>query len=279
MRIFEQIADVRAALAARGIARVGLVPTMGNLHDGHLTLVKACRDACDLSVVSVFVNPLQFGPNEDFEAYPRTLQDDAALLEGHADILFAPLEREMYPNGREGHALLSVPRLANILCGAHRPGHFDGVSTVVMKLFNIVAPSRAFFGEKDYQQLTLIRTMCAQLDVPIEIIGVPTVRAPDGLALSSRNRYLNAEERTRAPTIYRTLSTITTALAGGNRSFEALERAGTEQLRDAGFTVDYVAVRDAGTLEQPQTSTGEFVVLAAARLGRTRLIDNVRVRV
>jgi pantoate--beta-alanine ligase len=188
MRIFEKIADVRAALASRGTARVGLVPTMGNLHDGHLTLVKACRDACDVTVVSVFVNPLQFGPNEDFEAYPRTLQDDAALLEHDADILFAPSEREMYPNGREGHTLVSVPRLANILCGAHRPGHFDGVGTVVLKLFNIVGPSRVFFGEKDYQQLTLIRTVCAQLDLPIEITGVPTVRAPDGLALSSRNR-------------------------------------------------------------------------------------------
>jgi len=201
------------------------------------------------------------------------------MLEGHADVLFAPQEREMYPNGREGHALISVPRLANILCGAHRPGHFDGVGTVVMKLFNIVAPLRAFFGEKDYQQLTLIRTICAQLDAPIEITGVPTVRAPDGLALSSRNRYLSAEERTRAPTIYRTLTAISAALAHGTRSVEALERDGAAQLRDAGFSVDYVAVRDADTLEQPQTATGQFVVLAAARLGRTRLIDNVRVRV
>ena len=279
MRIFEKIADVRAALASRGTARVGLVPTMGNLHDGHLTLVKTCRDACELTVVSVFVNPLQFGPNEDFEAYPRTLQDDAALLEHDADILFAPSEREMYPNGREGHTLVSVPRLANILCGAHRPGHFDGVSTVVLKLFNIVGPSRVFFGEKDYQQLTLIRTVCAQLDLPIEITGVPTVRAPDGLALSSRNRYLNAEERTRAPAIYRTLSGISAALARGDRSFTALEQTGAAHLREVGFDVDYVSVRDARTLEPARSGTGEFVVLAAARLGRTRLIDNVRVQV
>jgi len=279
MRIFEKIADVRAALASRGTARVGLVPTMGNLHDGHLTLVKTCRDACELTVVSVFVNPLQFGPNEDFEAYPRTLHDDAALLEHDADILFAPSEREMYPNGREGHTLVSVPRLANILCGAHRPGHFDGVGTVVLKLFNIVGPSRVFFGEKDYQQLTLIRTVCAQLDLPIEITGVPTVRAPDGLALSSRNRYLNAEERTRAPAIYRTLSGISAALARGDRSFTALEQTGAAHLREVGFDVDYVSVRDARTLEPARSGTGEFVVLAAARLGRTRLIDNVRVQV
>jgi pantoate--beta-alanine ligase len=279
MRIVEKIADVRAALAPHRAARVGLVPTMGNLHDGHLTLVKACREACDVTVVSVFVNPLQFGPNEDFEAYPRTLQDDAALLEHDADILFAPSEREMYPNGRDGHTLISVPRLANILCGAHRPGHFDGVGTVVLKLFNIVAPSRVFFGEKDYQQLTLIRTICTQLDVPIEITGVPTVRAADGLALSSRNRYLSAGERTRAPAIYRTLSGIGAALARGDRAFDALERTGVANLREAGFDVDYVSVRDARTLDPAQSGTREFVVLAAARLGRTRLIDNVRVQV
>jgi len=172
-----------------------------------------------------------------------------------------------------------VPRLANILCGAHRPGHFDGVGTVVLKLFNIVGPSRVFFGEKDYQQLTLIRTVCAQLDLPIEITGVPTVRAPDGLALSSRNRYLNAEERTRAPAIYRTLSGISAALARGDRSFTALEQTGAAHLREVGFDVDYVSVRDARTLEPARSGTGEFVVLAAARLGRTRLIDNVRVQV
>ncbi len=279
MQLLTKIADVRAALAPDRSLRIGLVPTMGNLHDGHLTLVKKCREACDVTVVSIFVNPLQFGPNEDFEAYPRTLNDDAALLEGSADILFAPSEHEMYPNGRNGHTTVAVPRLANILCGAHRPGHFDGVGTVVLKLFNIVAPSRVFFGEKDYQQLTLIRTICAQLDLPIEITGVPTVRAPDGLALSSRNRYLNAEERTRAPAIHRTLKAIGDALTRGDRSFEALERTGVSQLSDAGFNVDYVSIRDARTLDLPQTTAAEFVVLAAARLGRTRLIDNVLVRV
>ncbi len=281
MVTLEKIADVRAALAARrGNARIGLVPTMGNLHEGHNSLVQTCKAACDVTVVSVFVNPLQFGPNEDYDAYPRTLQDDAALLErSGVDILFAPSELEMYPSGREGQTLVSVPSLANILCGEHRPGHFDGVGTVVLKLFNIVAPSRVFFGEKDYQQLTLIRTICRQLDLPIEITGVPTVRAPDGLALSSRNRYLSAEERARAPLIHRTLTQITAALKGGDRSFDALEQSAAAQLRAAGFNVDYVSIRDARTLEPPHRATGEFVALAAARLGRTRLIDNVRVRV
>jgi pantoate--beta-alanine ligase len=280
MRIIETITDVREALAAHRSVRIGFVPTMGNLHDGHLSLVRASRAACDVTVVSVFVNPLQFGPNEDFEAYPRTLQDDAALLErSGVDILFAPSELEMYPTGREGHTLVAVPRLANILCGEHRPGHFDGVGTIVLKLFNIVAPSRVFFGEKDYQQLTLIRTICNQLNVPIEITGVATVRAPDGLALSSRNRYLSAEERALAPLIHRTLAGIIAALEGGDRSFDALEQSAAAQLQAAGFNVDYVSIRDARTLEPPHHATDEFVALTAARLGRTRLIDNVRVRV
>ncbi len=280
MRIIETITDVRAALAARRSARIGLVPTMGNLHDGHLSLVQTSRAACDVTVVSVFVNPLQFGPNEDYDAYPRTLQDDAVLLErSDVDILFAPSELEMYPTGRERHTLVAVPRLASILCGEHRPGHFDGVGTIVLKLFNIVAPSRVFFGEKDYQQLTLVRTICEQLNLPIEITGVPTVRASDGLALSSRNRYLSAEERARAALIHRTLAQITGALKGGDRSFDALEQRAAAQLEAAGFNVDYVSIRDARTLEPPHHTTDEFVALTAARLGRTRLIDNVRVRV
>jgi len=281
MRIITTIDDVRAALAEkRNDARVGLVPTMGNLHEGHLSLVNASRQACGITIVSVFVNPLQFGPNEDFELYPRTLQDDAALLERNGvDVLFAPGEHEMYPNGRDGHAMVTVPRLATILCGEHRPGHFDGVGTVVLKLFNIVAPDRAFFGEKDFQQLTLIRTICRQLDVPIEITGVPTVRAADGLALSSRNRYLDPEERARAPLIHQTLSEITTALAHGARDYTALERGAVARLDTGGFKADYVSIRNALTLAAPTPSDRELVVLAAARLGRTRLIDNLRVRV
>ena len=198
MRTLEKIDDVRAALAARPCLRAsGSCRRWAICTKDISRWSKQCREACDVTVVSVFVNPLQFGPNEDFEAYPRTLQDDAALLErSGADILFAPTEQEMYPHGRNGHTTVSVPRLANILCGAHRPGHFDGVGdSRAETVQHRRARSRAFFGEKDYQQLTLIRTFCAQLDLPIEITGVPTVRAPDGLALSSRNRYL---ERRRA---------------------------------------------------------------------------------
>jgi pantoate--beta-alanine ligase len=278
MRTLATIADIRAALAARRSgATVGLVPTMGNLHDGHLSLVAASRRSCDITVVSVFVNPLQFGPHEDFDRYPRTPAEDAALLEAAGvDLLFAPTERDMYPGGREGHVVVTVPALTSILCGAHRPGHFDGVGTVVLKLFNIVAPTQAFFGQKDYQQLTLIKTICRQLDVPVDIVGVPTVRADDGLALSSRNQYLNTDERACAPLIQRTLKDVRASLERGERNYATLEREAASRLTHAGFAVDYVAIRNATTLALPTDDNREFVVLAAARLGRTRLIDNVR---
>jgi pantoate--beta-alanine ligase len=278
MRTIETIADMRTALATvRERATVGLVPTMGNLHEGHLSLVEASRESCDVTVVSVFVNPLQFGPNEDFDRYPRTPAEDAALLErAGVDFLFAPSEREMYPSGRETHVVITLPALTSILCGAHRPGHFDGVGTVVLKLFNIVAPTRAFFGQKDYQQLTLIKTICRQLDVPIEIVGAPTVRADDGLALSSRNQYLSDDERDRAPAIQRALQEARGSLERGDRSYAALEAAAAASLAKVGFAVDYVAIRNAVTLAAPTEDDRELVVLAAARLGRTRLIDNVR---
>ena len=279
MHTLTTIAEMRAALAARGSAKVGLVPTMGNLHEGHLSLVEASRRSCDVTVVSVFVNPLQFGPNEDFERYPRTPTEDAALLErAGADFRFAPSERDMYPNGRDGHVVVTVPSLTSILCGAHRPGHFDGVGTVVLKLFNIVMPARAFFGEKDYQQLTLIKTICRQLDVSLEIVGIPTVRAADGLALSSRNQYLSSDERARAPMIQRTLQEIRVALENGDRKYGALEQSGASKLTNGGFVVDYVSIRDADSLAAPIDGDRDLVVLAAARLGRTRLIDNVRAR-
>ena len=272
------ITDMRAALAAeRNNATVGLVPTMGNLHEGHLSLVDASRRSSDVTVVSVFVNPLQFGPNEDFERYPRTPEEDAALLErAGVDFRFAPSESDMYPNGRDDHVVVTVPSLTSILCGAHRPGHFDGVGTVVLKLFNIVAPTKAFFGEKDYQQLTLIKTICRQLDVPIDIVGVPTIRAADGLALSSRNQYLSSDERARAPAVQRTLQEIRIALEKDDRNYVALERAGASKLSDEGFVVDYVSIRSAESLAAPRDDDRELVVLTAARLGRTRLIDNVR---
>jgi pantoate--beta-alanine ligase len=278
MRTITSIADMRAALAARTADRtVGLVPTMGNLHEGHLSLVAASRRACDITAVSIFVNPLQFGPNEDFDRYPRTPTADAALLEAAGvDLLFAPTEHDMYPTGRDGHVAVTVPSLTSILCGAHRPGHFDGVGTVVLKLLNIVAPTKAFFGEKDYQQLTLIKTICRQLDMPVDIVGVPTVRAADGLALSSRNQYLSNDERARAPLIQRALRYMRSALERGDRNYAELERAAASSLADAGFAVDYVAIRNANTLAAPVGTDSEFVVLAAARLGRTRLIDNVR---
>ena len=256
--------------------RIALVPTMGNLHDGHLTLVDASRDRADLVVATVFVNPLQFGPNEDFDAYPRTLDADASALEAHgADLLFAPPVEEMYPDGPELATRVTVDGLSGELCGADRPGHFDGVTTVVTKLFGLVQPDLAVFGRKDLQQLTLIRTMVRDLSMPIVIVGVDTVRAEDGLALSSRNGYLSADERARAPELHRALVRIATALDDGQRDFAALEQGARSALGDAGFAPDYVSVRRARDLAVPAPTDDALVVLGAARLGRTRLIDNV----
>ncbi len=270
------IAELRERL--RGAAGVGLVPTMGNLHDGHLALVRACRAQCRTVVVSAFVNPTQFGPNEDLGSYPRTLAADLALLEAErVDAVFAPAVEEMYPLGETAPAVVSVPALANTLCGADRPGHFDGVATVVAKLFNIVAPERAFFGEKDWQQLAVVRSMARSLDMAVEVFGIPTVRAADGLALSSRNGYLTAAQRRQAAAINRSIAAIASAIERGEGDYAALERRGSRELADAGFTVDYVAVRDAERLTAPDASTRRLRVLAAARLGSTRLIDNVGV--
>ena len=270
------IATLRAALDGRRHRSVGLVPTMGNLHAGHMALVEACRRVCDICVVSIFVNPTQFGPNEDFGNYPRTLDDDLKLLEAAGtDLVFNPSVEAMYPDGRD--VAVSVASLAHTLCGAARPGHFDGVATVVAKLFNIVAPDEAFFGEKDWQQLTLIRTMARQLDMPLRVTGVPTVREASGLAMSSRNNYLSDEERQRAALINRTLNKIRTGIERGDHDYEATEARGREELAAAGFDVDYVAVRDADRLVPPDTDTRTLRILAAARLGRARLIDNVGV--
>lgn len=277
MLIAHTIPVLRAAVAERqGAGPVGLVPTMGNLHDGHLALVTAAADACRTTVASIFVNPLQFGAGEDFEDYPRTFDADAALLESHGvDILFAPGVAEVYPDGRADTAVISVPALSGLLCGANRPGHFDGVATVVAKLLNMARPDRAYFGEKDWQQLVLIRTMARALDMTADIVGVPTVRAADGLALSSRNQYLSEDERRVAAQLHRTLIDIREAVAGGERDFGALEDQGRSALATAGFEVDYVAVRDAETLTEPRNDGRALRVLAAARLGRARLIDNL----
>ena len=259
--------------------KVALVPTMGNLHAGHTTLVERAHECADRVVVSIFVNPLQFGPNEDFQAYPRTPQEDHALLEQFkTDVLFAPEVSDLYPQGMQSHTKVEVPEISDLLCGAVRPGHFVGVATVVAKLFNIVQPDIALFGEKDFQQLAVIKRMVADLCMPLEVKGVPTVRDADGLAMSSRNRYLDSPQRALAPNLYRVLSEIRASLQQGRRDFSVLERSSTEQLNQLGFHTDYVAVRDANTLHLPTEKSKEAVVLAAARLGRARLIDNLVVQ-
>lgn len=257
---------------------VAFVPTMGNLHAGHLSLIEAARKRGDRFVASIFVNPMQFGPNEDFAHYPRTPeQDERMLAEAGCDLMFMPDVAEVYPRGPDHGTRVFVPELSTILCGEFRPGHFQGVSTVVAKLFNIVQPDIAVFGEKDFQQLTIIRRMVADLCMPIEIIGAPTVREPDGLAMSSRNQYLTPEERRIAPVIYQTLKKAVERLRAGDRDFEGIERSSREALTAAGLRPDYFAIREAAELAVPGPQSTDLVVLTAARLGKVRLIDNLRV--
>jgi pantoate--beta-alanine ligase len=258
--------------------RVGLVPTMGSLHDGHLSLLIAARQHAERVIASVFVNPLQFGPGEDFERYPRAPEEDQQLLQkAGCDMLFLPAISEIYPDGGRSATRITVESLSGILCGRFRPGHFDGVATVVAKLFGIVQPDVAVFGEKDYQQLAVIRRMTADLDIPVKIVGAATVRAPDGLAMSSRNRYLSPAEREQAPRIYAALRAAAERIEKGERDYAKLSAWGTAQLQSAGMTVDYFEVREATSLAQPAANTRELVILAAARLGKARLIDNLRV--
>ena len=281
MRTVHTITELREVVdqARGGGARVALVPTMGNLHDGHLALVGAAHAEADFIVTSIFVNQLQFGPNEDFASYPRTLNEDSqALAAAGVDVVFAPDDAEVYPDGQTEQTQVLVPHLPTILCGASRPGHFDGVATVVTKLFNMVQPDVALFGEKDFQQLTLIQTMVRQLNVPITIIGVPTVRGDDGLALSSRNRYLTDAERKIAPALFRTLSATVDDLGQGNRDVAALEEQATQTLTKAGLKPDYVAIRRAADLGPIDATTTEARVLGAAYLGQARLIDNLPAR-
>ncbi len=276
------IADLRAAVAGWRAAgeRVALVPTMGNLHEGHLRLVDRARELAARAVVSIFVNPTQFGPNEDYQAYPRTLEADSARLAEHgADLIFAPGVDEVYPLGAALRTRVEVPGLADQLCGAFRPGHFAGVATVVTKLFGMAQPDVAVFGTKDFQQLLVIRHLVADLCLPVAIEGVATVREADGLAMSSRNAYLTAEERDAAPTLYRTLQHTAARLQAGERDFAALEAVGVEVLRAAGFRPDYYAVRRAADLVPADASDTDLVVLTAAHLGRARLIDNLPVNV
>jgi pantoate--beta-alanine ligase len=258
--------------------RVAFVPTMGNLHAGHGSLIDKARELAPRVVVSIFVNPLQFGPNEDFAAYPRTPEEDERLLQSmKVDLLFRPDVADIYPRGQQATARVHVPGLEDILCGAYRPGHFMGVATVVTKLLNMVQPDVAVFGEKDFQQLMIIRRAVSDLCVPVDIVGAPTLREPDGLAMSSRNRYLSAPERALAPAIYAQLERARAAVESGVRDYAVIEKQGQQALQQAGLRPDYFTVRDAATLEEPGESR-ELVILAAARLGRARLIDNVRAR-
>ncbi|MFI0474238.1 pantoate--beta-alanine ligase [Halomonas sp. HMF6819] len=278
MRTLHDLADLRATLTQHRHAgkRIALVPTMGNLHAGHVALVETARRHADIVVASLFVNPMQFGPTEDLDAYPRTLDaDQAKLTEAGCDLLFAPSAAALYPNGLEGQTRVQVPVVSEGLCGRARPGHFDGVATVVTLLFNLVQPDIALFGEKDYQQLAVIRKLTADLHLPIEILGVATQRAEDGLALSSRNGYLNEAERATAPALYQTLTSAKAALERGEPAPTVLDRA-IAALGAAGFAPDYVELKSA-ELGPVTPQTREAILLAAAKLGPARLIDNVRV--
>jgi pantoate--beta-alanine ligase len=280
MNVVKTIADLRAAVArARGEGkRIGFVPTMGNLHAGHIALVKKAGQRADFVVASIFVNPLQFGPNEDLNNYPRTLAaDQDKLFDAGCHLLFAPSVEEMYPHGQANQTIVRVPGVSEGLCGGSRPGHFDGVSTVVSKLFNMVLPDLAVFGQKDFQQLAVIRTMVRDLNMPVQIISEPTVRDVDGLALSSRNGYLSADERATAPLLYRTLTQLKDAIQNGRRDYSTLVTEGLESLRAAGLRPDYLEVRNAIDLQPVSDASAELVILAAAFLGKTRLIDNLMV--
>jgi pantoate--beta-alanine ligase len=262
----------------RAGARVVFVPTMGNLHAGHVSLIETARRYGERFVASIFVNPMQFGPNEDFAHYPRTPREDEGMLgAAGCDLMFTPDVAEIYPHGSERGTRVEVPGLSRILEGEFRPGHMEGVSTVVAKLFHIVEPDVAVFGEKDFQQLTVIRRMVAELCMRVEIVGAPTLRADDGLALSSRNQYLTPAERKLAPVIYQTLVAAAARIRAGDADFASIERSGFETLERAGFRPDYFSVRRAQDLSSASTDSRALVVLAAARLSRARLIDNVQV--
>lgn len=276
----ENIQELRTAVQAwrRAGERTAFVPTMGNLHAGHIELVRQARGLADRVVVSIFVNPLQFGVNEDFASYPRTLGEDMDRLDRvGTDLVFAPSVATVYPDGQEMQTRVLVPGVSEILCGASRPGHFEGVATVVCKLFNLVQPDLAVFGEKDFQQLSIIRRMVRDLCFPVEILGVPTVREPDGLAMSSRNGYLAPKERQQAPALYRVLCRLAERVRAGEREFSRLEREGVEALKAEGFRPDYLSLRRVDDLQPPGVDDQRLILLAAAFLGRTRLIDNLQV--
>ncbi len=280
MKVVHTIQELRDQL--QGQSRIAFVPTMGNLHEGHLALMKLARQHGDPVVASIFVNPLQFGPNEDFAEYPRTLALDIEKLEKARDVyvLFAPSEKEMYPEP-QSFKMQPPTDLGGILEGEVRPGFFDGVSTVVMKLFSCVQPRVAVFGKKDYQQLMVVRKMCRQFQLPVEILAHETVRESDGLAMSSRNRYLSQVEREKAPELYACLQAVRAQLVAGHTDLLAIEAEAVKQLEQKGWDVDYLSLRRQSDLLSPtsdQIAQGEpLVALGAARLGQTRLIDNLEI--
>lgn len=279
MRTEVTLQGLQAALIPVRLARksIGFVPTMGNLHQGHITLVKEAKKYCDLVVVSIFVNPTQFGVGEDFEKYPRTLEADSQLLaDAGCDVIFAPSVQQMYGN-KPQLTTVQVDDIANDLCGKSRPGHFTGVATVVTKLFNMVQPNAAFFGEKDWQQLAVIRHLTTDLCFSIDIIGVPIVRDEQGLALSSRNGYLSAEEKQIATGIYQTLKMVEQAIKSGEPDLQAILQRGRDHLTHQGFVVDYLEARTPD-LKMVQDIRQDMVILAAAKLGNTRLIDNLQIK-
>ena len=278
MQLFHHIESVRAALVearAQG-KRVGFVPTMGNLHDAHLALVRTAQSHADVVVCSIFVNRLQFGLNEDWDKYPRTLENDSAKLRDvGCDYLFCPEEQEIYPNGMDAQTRVIVPSMADVLCGASRPGHFEGVTTVVTKLFNIVQPDIAVFGVKDFQQLAIIRRMVEDLCMPVEIIAGDIVREPDGLAMSSRNGFITAQERPRANQLHGALNAVCEAIKGGERDFIKLEAEAKSYIEAAGFRADYVSICNSRTLAPAADDDDQITVLGAMYTQAARLIDNL----
>ena len=280
MQQVHTVDELRSAVAAwrRAGESVALVPTMGNLHDGHMSLVSLAAAHAERIVVSVFVNPTQFGPNEDFDSYPRTLdQDSRKLAEVGVGLLFVPSVREVYPRDVSLSTIVSVPEITDQLCGAHRPGHFDGVTSVVCRLFNICSPDVAVFGQKDYQQLVVLRQMVADLHLPVTLIAAPTARSRNGLALSSRNGGLSEEDRQTACAIFETLEFIASELRRGRRDFVTLQAEAIELISASGLEPDYVEIRTADTLRAPAADSARLVVLIAARIGGVRLIDNLLV--
>ncbi|TMP54410.1 pantoate--beta-alanine ligase [Pseudoalteromonas sp. S1612] len=282
MQSITEIKSLRSQIKAwrqAGLS-VALIPTMGNLHRGHFSLVEKAKTLADKVVVSIFVNPMQFGANEDLDSYPRTLDaDKQGLADLETDILFIPSVETIYPNGLGAQSFVDVPGISMGYCGGSRPGHFKGVATVVTKLFNLVQPDYACFGEKDFQQLQVVKTMATDLSIPVEIIGVPTMREVSGLAMSSRNGYLSTEERQTAPVLFNTLKHCAQQLKNGNKDFATLESEAKSALEDAGLKPDYFSIAQRDTLKAATLEDTRFVILAAAFLGSVRLIDNIQVEV